>query len=134
MVYFTHENIRSRDVSKNKSKIGQLFMVAGVFGLLIFSGVIGLRYDEKNSISIFGSAEASNYYNSITTPSRTPRQKVCFELIGNIKRAYSWDINVRSRASRPYLAATIQIYKNVNGKVLCEKSVFSIMMEIQNGK
>lgn len=65
---------------------------------------------------------------------KTPRQKLCAELIRNIKRAYYRDDNRSSYESRLNLAATIQIYNGVNGRDFCHKLVFKILEDAQDGK
>ena len=88
-----------------------------------------------NAQDISAASEATEFKkpDDAKTP-QTPRQQVCAKLIDDIERAYTWDIDNGNTTTRPYLAATIQIYNGVGGEDYCRKPLIIILEDVKRGK
>jgi len=110
------------------------FAVIIIVATMLF---VGLSFAFKN-----GNTSFSTYMDSFSTAKKlndsqflkTPRQKVCYELIENIKKSYKWYMNRDSSSSRLSMVEAIQIYNGIKGQRACDKSIISIMEDVKNGK
>lgn len=112
------------------------FIFLAAVGVLVIGMQFGAYAIKDANAQDAGKApEATEFVKPDDAPlPQSPRQMVCAELIKNIERAYGWDIKHGNTDTRPYLAATIQIYNGAKANVSCRKSVFSIMEGVKDGK